>query len=78
MNIEFAENLQPYSGLMYWFVVFNALASLAFTVVVTIGGTRDLKFLLSALKSEEIDDSDDGRVIKTPTADGSNPPVSER
>jgi len=64
MVIEFAEKLQPISGILYWFVVINALASLAFTVVVTIGGTYDLKFLISALKSEDSNDADDGRVFK--------------
>ena len=64
MFIGFAEELQPISGILYWFVVTNALASLAFTVVVTVGGICDLKFLLSALKSEDVNDADDGRVIK--------------
>lgn len=64
MFIEFAENLQPMSAIVYWLVVFNALSSLAFAVVVTIGGIYDLKFLLSAMKSEEINEADDGRVVK--------------
>lgn len=64
MFIEFAEKLQPWSGIVYWFVMFNAFASLAFTVVVTVGGMYDLKFLLSALRSEEIDVADDGRVVE--------------
>lgn len=64
MNIEFAQELQPISGITYWFLVINALASLIFTIVVTIGGVFDLKFLINALKSEDTDDQDDGRVIK--------------
>jgi hypothetical protein len=64
MFIEFAEKLQPISGILYWFVVGNALASLLFTLVVTIGGVCDLKFLISALKSEDVDDADNGRVVK--------------
>ena len=43
-------------------VVINAYACLAFSLVVIVGGIYDLKFLLSALKVEEIDESDDGRV----------------
>ncbi|MDC0937328.1 hypothetical protein OAS39_13665 [Pirellulales bacterium] len=65
MIIEFAQDLQPMSGILYWFVVINAFACLAFTLVVIVGGIHDLKFLLSALQAEEIDDLDDGRVIKT-------------
>lgn len=64
MLIEFAQELQPISGITYWFLVINALASLIFTIVVTIGGVFDLKFLINALKSEKGDDMDDGRVIK--------------
>ena len=65
MVIEFAQDLQPLSGIIYWFVVINAFACVAFTLVVIVGGIYDLKFLLSALLAEEKDDSDDGRVIKT-------------
>lgn len=63
--IEFAQQLQPLSGIIYWFVVINALACLVFTLVVIVGGILDLKFLLSSLLTEEIDVLDDGRVIKT-------------
>lgn len=72
MVIEFAPDLQPISGIIYWFLVINALASLAFTMVVIVGGIYDLKFLLSALKAEKIDESDDGRVIKNNESDRSN------
>lgn len=65
MMIEFNQQLQPLSGIIYWFVVINAIVCLAFSLVVIVGGIHDLKFLLSALLAEEIDDSDDGRVIKT-------------
>jgi len=65
MIIEFARDLQPLSGIIYWFVVVNAIVCLAFTMVVIVGGINDLKYLLSALQEEEIDDSDDGRVIKS-------------
>lgn len=74
MFIEFAEKLQPISGILYWFVVCNALASLAFTVVVTIGGVCDLKFLITALKSEDVDIADDGRVVKDESAGKPTPP----
>lgn len=76
MIIEFAQELQPISGITYWFLVVNALASLVFTVVVTVGGIYDLKFLLSALKSEEPDESDDGRVIKDDVTGESTASVS--
>ena len=57
--------------------MFNALASLAFTVVVTVGGIYDLKFLLSALKSQEIDVADDGRVVKDKVTGEPIAPVSK-
>ena len=76
MMIEFAQPLQPLSGIIYWFVVINALACLVFTLVVIVGGLYDLKFLLSALKAEEIDDLDDGRVIKADVSSQPSGPVS--
>ena len=76
MTIEFAQDLQPMSGIVYWFVVVNAIACLAFTMVVIVGGINDLKFLLSALLEEEIDDSDDGRVIKTDVSGQPGGPAS--
>ena len=63
MAIEFAQELQPMAGIIYWFVVINAVACLAFTLVVIVGGFFDLKFLFTALKEESVDESDDGRVI---------------
>ena len=76
MMIEFAQELQPLAGIIYWFVVINAFACLAFTLVVIVGGIYDLKFLLSALLAEEIDDSDDGRVIKSDVCGEPSEPAS--
>lgn len=73
MFIEFAPQLQPLSGILYWFVVINAFACLAFTLVVIVGGIFDLKFLLSALLEEEVDETDDGRVVKTDSGEHGGP-----
>ena len=77
MAIEFAQELQPMTGIIYWFVVINAFACLAFTLVVIVGGILDLKFLFTALKEESVDESDDGRVIKPDACDESGGPAPE-
>lgn len=44
-------------------VVFSVFFTIM-TVVVTVGGIKDLKFLFKTLKEQSIDETDDGRVVK--------------
>ncbi len=44
------------------FVGICLLLDIIFSIGCTIGGWFDLKYLLNALKSSEVDESDDGRV----------------
>lgn len=50
--MQFAPELGLWSPLIFWYCLVNALLSLGFTVVVIVGGSRDLRFLLRALKEE--------------------------
>ena len=46
----------------YFFFIVGILVFLVITVIVTIGGAFDLKFLFRSLKEEVLDEADDGRV----------------
>jgi len=48
----------------YVFVATAIIAFIGFSIVVTIGGIFDLVYMFKELKSEVVDESDDGRVIK--------------
>ena len=46
----------------YFSFIVGILVFLVITVIVTIGGAFDLKFLFQSLKEEVLDEADDGRV----------------
>lgn len=50
--MHFAPELGLWSPLIFWYCFANTLLSLGFTFVVIVGGSRDLRFLLRALKEE--------------------------
>ena len=60
--IEFSDKIGFWSPLIFWFVGINIFACLAFTIVVIWGGCFDLSFLFRALRDDEVDETDDGRV----------------
>ena len=61
--IEFTtDSYRAWSAFTFWTVVISMILSLGFTVVVFFGGLADLKFLLSAMDTEQVDETDDGRV----------------
>jgi len=51
-----------WSVFTFWTVAISLVLALGFTVVVFFGGLADLKYLLGAMDTEEVDTSDDGRV----------------
>lgn len=65
--IPFSDQLWLWSASTFWMVVISVVLTLGFTVAVFIGGLSDLRFLLSALDEEQIDRTDDGRVVAPPT-----------
>jgi len=64
--IEFSQEIGFWSKFVFWFVAINVVVTILFTLVIIVGGCFDLKFLFNALKEEEVDETDDGRVISTP------------
>lgn len=60
--IEFSDKIGFWSPLIFWFVTINVFACLLFTIAVIIGGCFDLSFLFRALRDEDVDETDDGRV----------------
>ena len=64
--IEFSEEIGFWSKFTFWYAFINAIVCACFTLVVIVGGIFDLKFLFAALKSEEVDETDDGRVVEPP------------
>ena len=60
--IEFSDKIGFWSPLVFWFVFINVFTCLAFTILVIFGGCFDLSFLFRALREEEVDEADDGRV----------------
>jgi len=63
LAMQFDPSLGFWSPFVFWFVAVNAVLCGLFTVVVIVGGVFDLRFLFSALNEEEIDETDDGRVV---------------
>lgn len=57
-----AGSLGFWSGFVYWFAVINVVMTVAFTLVVIVGGIFDLQYLFRALREEAPDTTDDGRV----------------
>jgi len=60
--IEFSQEIGFWSKFTFWYVMINAIVTVLFTLVIIVGGLFDLKFLFNAIKSEEVDEADDGRV----------------
>ena len=46
----------------YVFFVISCLVFLVLTVVITIGGIFDIKYLIKSLREVDFDETDDGRV----------------
>ncbi len=60
--IQFSEQIGFWSRFIFWFVLLSTFVSMAFVIVVTIGGLSDLRFLLRAIREEPRDFTDDGRI----------------
>lgn len=60
--IKFSPEIGFWSKFIFWYCLVNAVATAGFTLVVIVGGLRDVKYLITALKTEAVDESDDGRV----------------
>ena len=58
-----------WSVFVFWFVTISVIGTIGFTIVVIIGGLADLKYLFRALAEEQVDETDDGRVIARPQGD---------
>lgn len=62
--IEFTSgDFRWWSAFTFWTVVISLILTLGFTVVVFFGGLADLKYLISAMDEERVDETDDGRVL---------------
>ena len=66
--IQFSETIPFWSKFTFWHVVINAFACLGFLVVVAVGGLFDVRYLLTALRKEEVDETDDRRMAPQPHA----------
>lgn len=62
------QSIEFWSAFMYWFIGINVVVTFLFTIVVIIGGIFDLKFLLKALRTSEVDNQDDGTVRSQPAS----------
>ncbi len=62
--IEFTTDpsVRFWSQFVFYFAVVNTVATMLFTVVVVIGGIFDVRFLIRALKTESLDQDDNGQV----------------
>jgi hypothetical protein len=67
--IQFSPEIGLWSKFIFWYVVINALVSLVFVVVVTIGGISDVRYLLRAIREDPKDLTDDGRVREPSDSD---------
>jgi len=56
--------MEQFKTFTYCFALVNVTAMFLFTLVALIFGARDLLHLLRRLECAEIDDRDDGRVVK--------------
>jgi hypothetical protein len=55
----------PWVTFCYIFSAVSIVLYLGFTVVVTIGGIIDLVYMFKQLESSQVDETDDGRVVKS-------------
>jgi hypothetical protein len=74
--IQFTQGF--WSIFVFWFVVISVVATIGFTVVVIIGGFSDLRYLFRALDEQQVDETDDGRVVaQAPSESERTPPKSD-
>jgi hypothetical protein len=57
--IHFSEQVGFWSKFVFWFALVNTVATLAFTIVVIIGGFYDLRYLFHALRSPDEESQDE-------------------
>lgn len=60
--IEFSQEFPFWSRFAFWYALANGVATAGFLVLVIVGGIFDLRYLFRALKEEQVDERDDGRV----------------
>ena len=53
----------------FWYLMVSFWLNVVVVIWVTIGGIGDLRYLFRVLKTEAIDDTDDGRVRESYTMD---------
>lgn len=46
----------------YWYTVISLIIFVGFSIVVTVGGFADLRYMFRELDIAELDEKDDGRV----------------
>jgi hypothetical protein len=63
--IHFSPELGWWSRVTFWIVVVSIVLNLGFTLVVMVGGIRDLRWLLKSMDESTGDETDDGRVIES-------------
>ena len=47
----------------YWYTVISLIIYVAFTIIISVGGFFDLRFLFRELDSQVLDEKDDGRAV---------------
>lgn len=68
--LNIISSMSFWSPFTFWYVAINVFVTLAFMVVIIIGGIFDLKFLFKSLQETEVDETDDGRVEEPPAHNG--------
>ena len=56
-------------SIWFWYLLVSFCLNVVVVIWVTIGGIFDLKYLFHVLKTEIVDDTDDGRVTESYTMD---------
>ena len=56
-------------GIWFWYLFISFFLNIIVVIWVTIGGIFDLRYLFHVLKTEIIDDTDNGRVTESYTMD---------
>ena len=54
-------------GVWFWYLLVSFCLNIVVVIWVTIGGIYDLKYLFHVLRTEVVDDTDDGRVTESYT-----------
>ena len=60
--ISFSDKFHAWSAFVFWTVLVSVLITLAFTLVVFVGGIADLRFLLRAMNQPLDGDDQDGQL----------------